>query len=366
MHEATPNEGRSGPDHARVLAASGPVLAWGLALAGASWGASHAIDRLAEAPATTAGFASAILRGLAIATGLGLSGWAGSVACRLAGAAIAARADRRARSDEALAALAGRAIAAFERLADVLERRPAAATAPAPPELERAIDAHDRSRRLVEIDQALRSGRRDDAGALIDELSLRFPEDPVLAELRERLDAARRQEFEGNLAQIRAARQVNDHARVLELYRSLEPSPDFDRGVLERELSRWFLELIHRRLRVGRIQADVVELAATVAETFAATVEGASLRASLPTLRRSVGLCPRCGRPYPGTADACPQCLVGNAGTRGAEPAETEPGPVDDPDIGDNPGSPEPSADGRGSGWMFYDEDDRDDPSPPA
>ena len=30
----------------------------------------------------------------------------------------------------------------------------------------------------------------------------------------------------------------------------------------------------------------------------ATTVEGASVRASLPTLRRSVGLCPRCAQPY--------------------------------------------------------------------
>jgi hypothetical protein len=43
---------------------------------------------------------------------------------------------------------------------------------------------------------------------------------------------------------------------------------------------------------------------------FCHTVEGASLRASLPTLRRSAGLCPRCAQPYTGLANACPQCLA--------------------------------------------------------
>ena len=61
----------------------------------------------------------------------------------------------------------------------------------------------------------------------------------------------------------------------------------------------------------------MVQLAARFAENFAATVEGASVRASLPTLRRSVGLCPRCAQPYIGVADACPNCLKGrHAGAR--------------------------------------------------
>jgi predicted amidophosphoribosyltransferase len=47
-----------------------------------------------------------------------------------------------------------------------------------------------------------------------------------------------------------------------------------------------------------------------VADAFDSTPEGASLRAALPTLRRSVGLCARCGRPYNGIADACPACLA--------------------------------------------------------
>jgi predicted amidophosphoribosyltransferase len=59
------------------------------------------------------------------------------------------------------------------------------------------------------------------------------------------------------------------------------------------------------------VQGDVAELAARAAESFGDTPEGASLRASLPTLRRSAGLCPRCAQPYAGIDEACPQCLAG-------------------------------------------------------
>jgi predicted amidophosphoribosyltransferase len=48
-----------------------------------------------------------------------------------------------------------------------------------------------------------------------------------------------------------------------------------------------------------------------VAVSLYQTPEGASLRASLPTLRRAAGLCARCARPYKGIADACPACLTG-------------------------------------------------------
>jgi len=81
------------------------------------------------------------------------------------------------------------------------------------------------------------------------------------------------------------------------------------RASLEADLSRWLLRLIHHRLRTGRIQADLAHLAGRIAESFSHTVDGASLRASLPTLRRSAGLCPRCAQPYAGVADACPACL---------------------------------------------------------
>jgi len=276
-----------------------------------------------------------------------MAGQAAAVACRLADAAIAARAARASRYEQWRHDLLERVAAALERLADAHERRPIPQGTPHPPDRGRAS-------LLAEIDQAVRSGRLEDAGARFEELAAGFPDDPAIAPLKEKLEALRRQECEGRIAQIQAARQVNDPSRVLELYRVVESYLERDRrGLLERELARWFLEVIHRRLRGGQIQPDVVELATKVAETFAATVEGASVQASLPTLRRSVGLCPRCAQPYVGTAAACPRCLAGSSGV--AAPGED--GPPPDPDDATPDSSAGPTA-SQDDDWLFYDEDD--------
>ncbi len=270
-------------------------------------GAARAIVPMSDGAADAQGLAPAILDALAIVLAWGLAGWAVAVACRLASATMLARAERSSRTRETFIARADRSVAAIERLAAALELRPIAqATAPpSPPDLERRG-------LLARIDQAGRSSDWDDAEVLLDDFAARFPDDPEIPAIRERLEAARREETEDHLARIHAAREVNDAERVLELYRAANSLLESERRLeLERELAGWFLDAIHRRLRAGRIQLDVVHLAAQVADTFAATVAGASLRASLPTLRRSVGLCPRCAQPYTGTAAACPRCLAG-------------------------------------------------------
>ena len=109
-----------------------------------------------------------------------------------------------------------------------------------------------------------------------------------------------------------AARAANDAEGVLELRAALAGAvPAEALRPLDQELARWFLGLIQKRLRGGRMSAEVAGLAGRVAEQFGATPEGASLRAALPTLRRSAGLCARCAEPYTGIADACPKCLAG-------------------------------------------------------
>jgi hypothetical protein len=331
-------------------------LGIGWVILGILWGSSCAFERIAERPSSAAGNAGAILEALAISLAFAMTGEALAIAGRLVESAIRARSQRAMRSHEAMLALATRAVSAFERLADVLELRP---IAEAP---QKSPDA-DRSRFLAEIGQATRTGDWSAVESLLDEFDDRFPDDPAGAGLRERLEAGRREQMLGHLGQIDAARQVNDAERVLELYRTVESSLEFDRrGELERELSRWFLQLIHRRLRIVPIQADVVRLATEVAVTFGATGEGASLRASLPMLRRSVGLCPRCAQPYTGTAAACPKCLGAAGGPAPGRP-DSEPGSdADDPQFEPGP----TTGDRQDAGWMRYDEDDRGDQDPPA
>ncbi len=318
----------------------------GLALlaVGLAWGASRAIEKIVQGPSNAASLSMAILEASAISLGSGLLG----IAIEQAAAIASTRLEQQDRAERVRTELARRAMAALETIAEELVRR--SPTAPIPPTVG------DRARLLADIDQALQAAQLLEAGTLLDQFADRFPNDPAIDKRAEGLALARREALEGNLAEIQAARRVSDPARVLELYRGL--GPDLENGrkdELERELSRWFLEVIHRRLRGGRIQADVVELATMVAETFARTVEGASLHASLPTLRRSVGLCPRCASPYTGTATACPKCLA--VTVAGSEPNHPETDPEDDEIPAQSAEEGGPDAD-----WVFYDDDDRDGP----
>jgi hypothetical protein len=182
---------------------------------------------------------------------------------------------------------------------------------PLPPGVEASSAAWLSEHSLAEIRQSMRAGKWDAVAAIMDGYSPTELADPRLLSLRAEIQSARETARSEQLAQLKAARQVSDPDRVLELHQSLIPLLDAEtRGSLDSDLSQWFLRLIHNRLRTGKIQADLVVLAGRIAETFSHTMEGASLRASLPTLRRSAGLCSRCGQPYSGIANACPACLV--------------------------------------------------------
>jgi hypothetical protein len=196
-----------------------------------------------------------------------------------------------------------RCVVAVERLVKTLESWNGAV-------VSGPIAGDHRSRLLAEINRTIRASLWDQAAAMLDDFAAEFADDPALPKLRAELVNARGEANRQHLAQLEAAREVNDPDRVFEIYQTIAPSLDTEaRITLDRELAKWFLTLIHRRLRTGTIQSDVVQLASRFSEVFAATVEGASVRAALPTLRRSVGLCPRCSQPYAGVAEACPKCL---------------------------------------------------------
>jgi hypothetical protein len=83
---------------------------------------------------------------------------------------------------------------------------------------------------------------------------------------------------------------------------------DFDRQIV-----RWLVDEIKQKVRMGKIKPELATLASRVADSFADTPEGAALKTSIPNIRRSAGLCPRCARPYRDKADACPRCLASGA-----------------------------------------------------
>ncbi len=306
---------------ARALATVGPRLGWGLLIVGLLGGLGRALEPASEGGATVAAWTSAVANGAGLSLGFGLAGWGMALLCQVVAALVIHHVERAGSGYRELIAELTRTTAALPRWIEI--GKPTSE----PPD-SRSASAVDRSRRLADIDGAVRSESWVEAELLIVAFEEEFPGDPSLTEMKEQLDASRRQATAAKMAQLDVARQVNDPARVIELYHGIAPSLEVgQRGPLERDLAKWFLGLIHRRLRSGKIQQDVVDLATQVAETFAATVEGASMRAALPTLRRSVGLCPRCAQPYTGTADACPECLAGASGLSARLASEPPPAP---------------------------------------
>jgi hypothetical protein len=177
-----------------------------------------------------------------------------------------------------------------------------------------AIPTPTRSRADQDFDAVMSLVHQGDFGGAEDrlaELADRWPGHERLKSVKWNIETTREMIRGNKLAQLHSAKEVNDPDRVLELHETVVTLLDHEaKTALEADLSRWFLRLIHQRLRSGKIEAEVVSLAGRISDVFGHTHEGASLRASMPTLRRSVGLCPRCGQPYKGLADACPACMA--------------------------------------------------------
>ncbi len=161
----------------------------------------------------------------------------------------------------------------------------------------------DEIRRLIDL------GRWDEAETLVDIFVRDHPETPHAQTITVEIAEARRALVERFKSRIDEARRLNDADQVVllrdELTRHLVEE---ERKELDRELIQWIMRWLQNRLRAARVDLDLVEFAARAAESFSETAEGASLNAALPTLRRSAGLCGRCGAPYQGSADACPSC----------------------------------------------------------
>ncbi len=215
-----------------------------------------------------------------------------------------------------------RSLPLLERIAVALERAPSA-----PSNVGTGGQGRGRSRGLVEFRLAVDEARWDHAEAIAHELAVVSPDDPEVSALLDELDRSRKFAAADLRQRIEAARQANDPDGAIssrdELAKILRGEAILE---VDRSMVRWLMSLIQRRLRTGTIRADVVELAARVADRFGGTTEGASLRAALPTLRRSAGLCPKCAEPYTGVGDACPKCLAASSAPAPTSDLRAEPG----------------------------------------
>lgn len=219
----------------------------------------------------------------------------------------------------------------MSRLADLIAHRVAPALERIASALERSATAGQvvdgRASSLAELRLAIREGEFGRAEELLAAFVEAEPRAPEAAAIAEELAKARGIAIVDRRKKLDASRSANDADAVLtfrdELAGMLAPG---DLEALDRDVLRWIMGLLMKRMRTGTVRADVAGLASRVAGSFGHRPEGASLRASLPTLRRSAGLCPRCAEPYEGVEDACPKCLAG--APRIADLPETPPPPA--------------------------------------
>jgi hypothetical protein len=260
--------------------------------------------------------------------GLVIAGWAALRLIRAARALVVLIADQAHSASRTADLIEGQVVPGLIRIAEALER----GGSPSPAAGEARAGA------IREIRGAIEEGHWDRAEARIKALVLDHPGAPEASSLSGEVASGRRAAIDDLKSRLDAARAVNDPEATLGLRDEIAPllHPE-GRAELDRDVLRWLMGLIQKRMRAGAIRPEVVRLASRVSESFAATPEGASLRASLPTLRRSAGLCAECGEPYSGIEDACPKCT--------GEPES--PGPEAGEAAGGGPSVPSPDGDDR-------------------
>ncbi len=198
----------------------------------------------------------------------------------------------------------------FARIAVALERIATALERGASP--HRSLSSDPRAEAVAELRHLIRDGKLAQAEILLGDFQIDHPDAPEAPALIVELAKKAQTAVENLHNQLAAARKSNSPEAALELRDELAPLLNsVERETVDRDLLTWLMSNLMRRLRTGTVRADVAILAARIANSFPHRPEGASLKASLPTLRRSAGLCARCAEPYSGEEDACPKCLPG-------------------------------------------------------
>jgi hypothetical protein len=237
--------------------------------------------------------------------GFGIGGWAAGGILRGAAELIGAVAEGAEASVRTAYMIEAHVVPSLTRAAVALERLA-------------AITPGDSSSRAADaIRGAIGEGRWGRAERLLGDLIRDHPGSKEGAVLAQELAAARQAEADELHSRLDAGMTGDEPGEVLStrdaLTRHLKGEALRD---MDLQVARWLAGWVRGRIRSGKIDANVAELAARGAERFGDTADGRALLAAVPDLRRRSGLCPGCARPYRGRADACPACL--SAPTKGA------------------------------------------------
>jgi hypothetical protein len=317
----------------RVLARSAPLVRFGLFSVGVGLFLDQVRPLVSDAQFTWGERRVMGLVALITIGGFGIAGWLAGRLLRASAELIDVFVDGAEAAGRTADLIELQLVPTLVRLAGALERPTVTATvaaaAAAAPAVGSSPGDEARQQTLSAFRRALGAGRWSQAERLAQAFLRDFPNAPESATLDDELTRARQEASDALRDRLESARRANDPDRVIDLRDALT---EHLRGEplrkLDRDLVHWLVGLIQERLKAGPARPDVAALAARVADSFGDTPEGASLRAALPNLRRSAGLCPRCGRPSPGRAEACPRCLAdGTSPSSRAIPEPVHPEP---------------------------------------
>jgi len=292
----------------RTLARIAPVVQLGLLSVGFSMFLDQARSLVSDAQFTWGERRIMGFVGLSYLASFGLGAWVVGKVLAASTGLIDVFIDQAESSARAVELIEEHAIPALGRLALALEN-PAVATPSAPPPSPR----DDKARAAELARKSIGEGRWTAAGRLVSAFVHDHP-GPDAARLMAELDDARVRAVVALRARVDAARKIGDAPAAIDARDALtELLRGSDLDDLDRSLVRWLVGVVQARVRAGTIRPDVAQLAARIADSFGDTPEAAALRASIPNIRRSAGLCPRCGRAHRGDSDLCPRCQTSPA-----------------------------------------------------
>ncbi len=310
----------------RSLARSSPWIRFALVSAGFSMFLDQAKSLVSDAQFTWGERQIMAIVGLSYLGSFGLGAWIVGKLLGTAGGLIDAVIDQAEGANRAADLIEQHAVPTLNRIALALEKLEPPATSTAP-----ADQAEAEKSRLFAVARRLIADAR---WAQADRLVGSFVRDHPGAEagiLLGELEAARRRAIDDLKGRLEGAKVGGDALGVIELRDALTlhlRGRELDD--LDRKLARWLVGMVQARVRAGTIRPDVANLAARIVDSFGDTPEGASLRPSIPNLRRAAGLCPRCGQPRRADEDACPRCLAATRQGASAAPIPMSDDPEED------------------------------------
>jgi len=304
----------------RTLARIAPVVQLGLLSVGFSMFLDQARSLVSDAQFTWGERRIMGFVGLSYLASFGLGAWVVGKILAASTGLIDVFIDQAESSARTVDLIERQAIPTLGRLALALENLAVATPATSAPPSPR----DDRARAAELARRAIGEGRWTAADRLVSGFVHDHP-GPDAARLLAELDDARARAVVGLRARVDAARKINDAPAAIDARDALtELIRGDDLDALDRSLVRWLVGVVQARVRAGTIRPDLATLAARIVDSFADTPEGAALRASVPNIRRSAGLCPSCGRPHRGDSDLCPRCQSSaTVTTSSGEPEES-------------------------------------------